>query len=135
VQRNYGDTDITHKALEHASTKTFLDPAPGSDQPAVMRDGWVAYVMDMKLAPSYENHPYKTVRPQAVSPATIDQRVRTHVLEQCAHRRGVGDVSMHEAIALVAGDAGEGIEIGGVGELVEIDDRPGRGSNQMAANG
>ena len=40
-------------------------------------DTVVAYVTDLKLAPSYENHPYHTARPQPVSPATIDQRVRT----------------------------------------------------------
>jgi site-specific recombinase XerD len=40
-------------------------------------DAVVAYVMDLKHAPSYENHPYKTARPQPISPATIDQRVRT----------------------------------------------------------
>ena len=40
-------------------------------------DAVVAYVMDLKQAPSYENHPYKTARLQPVSPATVDQRVRT----------------------------------------------------------
>jgi len=40
-------------------------------------DAVVAYVTDLRLGPSYENHPYHTTRPKPVSPATIDQRVRT----------------------------------------------------------
>ena len=51
IQRNYGDSDIVIKALEHNSGgQTFIDPNPesGESQAAVMRDGWVAYVMDIR---------------------------------------------------------------------------------------
>jgi PKD repeat protein len=49
VQRNYGDTDIVIKALEHTSQDKWRDPAPstGLAQASVMRDGWVAYVLDL----------------------------------------------------------------------------------------
>lgn len=40
-------------------------------------DAVVAYVMELKHAASYEDHPYKVARAQPVSPATIDQRIRT----------------------------------------------------------
>jgi PKD repeat protein len=50
IQRNYGDSDIVIKAVEHNTQKTFIDPNPetGESQAAVMRDGWVAYVMDIR---------------------------------------------------------------------------------------
>jgi hypothetical protein len=65
----------------------------------------------------------------------IDDRVGAGLLEQLAHHRGVGDVALHETIPLVAADAGKRIEIGGVGKLVEIDDGPWRGADQMPADG
>jgi PKD repeat protein len=55
VMRNYGDTDIVIKALDHASTKTFRDPDPKvGGQPSVMRDGWVAYVVDLRKGDKVE---------------------------------------------------------------------------------
>ncbi len=48
VQRNYGDTDIIIKALLEAGD-TYYDPAQGDPQiVAVMRDGWVAYLCDLR---------------------------------------------------------------------------------------
>ncbi len=49
VKRNYGDTDIVIKALEPDSRKAFLDPNPKNPvQVAVMRDGWVGYLCDLR---------------------------------------------------------------------------------------
>jgi PKD repeat protein len=49
VKRNYGDTDIVIRALERNSQKPFRDPKPDElSQVAVMRDGWVAYMCDLK---------------------------------------------------------------------------------------
>jgi len=49
VQRNYGDTDIVIKAVDPTTQKTFYDPAQGDlQQVAVMRDGWVAYLCDLR---------------------------------------------------------------------------------------
>ncbi len=49
IQRNYGDTDIIIKALTPESSKTFKDPPPQEVvQVAVMRNGWVAYLCDLK---------------------------------------------------------------------------------------
>jgi PKD repeat protein len=49
VQRNYGDTDIVIKALEPNDDAIFRDPDPREPiQVAVMRDGWVAYLVDIK---------------------------------------------------------------------------------------
>ena len=47
VQRNYGDTDIIVK-IPFESGKTYSDPAQDDIQPAVMRDGWVAYLCDLR---------------------------------------------------------------------------------------
>ena len=58
-----------------------------------------------------------------------------HLVEQRAHGVAVGDVAAHEAIARVAGDARKRSEIGGVGELVEIDDGPVGGADQVPADG
>jgi PKD repeat protein len=51
IKRNYGDSDIVIKAIEPGSDpdKPFKD-----EQVAVMRDGWVAYVMDID-----KDHPVK----------------------------------------------------------------------------
>ena len=49
VKHNYGDTDIVIRALDHNSRNTFRDPKPGQlQQVAVERDGWVAYLCDLK---------------------------------------------------------------------------------------
>ncbi len=49
VQLDYGDTDIVIKALKPTSEKTFKDPGPPQyAQVAVKRDGWVAYLCDLK---------------------------------------------------------------------------------------
>jgi len=49
VQRNYGDTDIIIKAVDLDAGKTFYDPQQGDPvQVAVMRDGWVAYLCDLR---------------------------------------------------------------------------------------
>ncbi len=69
VKRNYGDTDIVFKALEHTSTKAFFDPPQSSaiPQASVMRDGWVAYVMDLRKGDEIE----VTVRVIGDRPADI----------------------------------------------------------------
>jgi len=49
VQRNYGDTDIIIRAVDLDAGKTFYDPQQGDPvQVAVMRDGWVAYLCDLR---------------------------------------------------------------------------------------
>ncbi len=49
IKRNYGDSDIIIKTLDRNSDKTFRDPEPGQlTQVAVMRDGWVAYLVDVQ---------------------------------------------------------------------------------------
>ncbi len=49
VQRNYGDTDMIIKAVEPNTQMTFYDPALVDPQHvAVMSDGWVAYLCDLR---------------------------------------------------------------------------------------
>ena len=49
VQPNYGDTDISIKAVEPNTRGTFNDPDPDDPrQVAVMGGGWVAYLCDLR---------------------------------------------------------------------------------------
>ena len=51
IKRNYGDSDIVVKSIDRNSDpdKIWRDPEPGQiEQVAVMRDGWVAYLIDVK---------------------------------------------------------------------------------------
>ena len=52
----------------------------------------------------------------------VEDRVGTRLVEQLPHRVAVGDIALHETIARARGDARERSEIGGVSELVEVDD-------------
>ncbi len=49
IQRNYGDTDIVKKAVEPNTQSAFFDPPQGeSEQVAVKRAGWVAYLCELE---------------------------------------------------------------------------------------
>ncbi len=49
----------------------------------------------------------------------MDDRVGLGLREDVAHARAVGDVGADEAVAPIVGDRGKGIEIAGIGQLVD----------------
>ena len=53
----------------------------------------------------------------------MHDRIGAVPLEDAAERAGVADIGLLEGIARIAGDRRQGLRIGGVGQLVEIDDR------------
>src|SRR5688572_12816676 len=65
----------------------------------------------------------------------VQDRIRALTLEQSSDGLAVGDVGLHKAVARACGDARERSKVGGVGELVEIDDRPVCEAYQMPADG
>lgn len=48
VRRDYGDSDVVIKALEHGGRNTFWSPGPDLQRVAVRRNGWVAYMCDLE---------------------------------------------------------------------------------------
>ena len=53
----------------------------------------------------------------------IDDRPGAMFVEQPGDQLAVADVAVHEVVATVVGDRVQRIEVAGVGQLVEIDDR------------
>jgi len=53
----------------------------------------------------------------------IDHRARLVLGQQAVEQRAVADVALDEDVARIVLERGQGLEIAGVGELVEVDDR------------
>ena len=53
----------------------------------------------------------------------MHDRIGPVPLEDAAECAGVADIGLLEGIARIVGDRRQGLRIGGVGQLVEIDDR------------
>jgi hypothetical protein len=63
----------------------------------------------------------------------MHDRIGPVALEDAPEGGGVADIGLLEGIARIAGDRRQGFGIGGIGQLVEIDDRRVRLGDQMAA--
>lgn len=53
----------------------------------------------------------------------VEQGARLVARQQAGHQVGIADVAVHEQVARIAGQRGQVVQVAGVGELVEVDDR------------
>jgi len=65
----------------------------------------------------------------------VHNDVRLCVRQYAVHLFGIGDVRLHKLVARVVGHAGQRVQITGVGELVQVDDRVLAVIDQLAYHG